>query len=347
MTASGIRLRISSLGVEFQKGLRVGSWNPRLNVSGPMARGRIWFSDSFTGQYDQTVIDELPRRAGHGYRPFGTTTSSASRRISAHPARPNPGWPIWRRPGSVNRNGLGLLDRLQNDRGPAVAPVVRVRTRSGLSRRRGLIEFGVAVNRTFNRHDPAGHDLYVFTPLMDAREFLMNGTQDAGRDQFLTERLSPVLSACRNAPGESGVDLRPHQLWSGPQPHRLRVSRLQTDRPCGGSLYEGIGVLARSGYEASGYVQDAWRIRKTCSPRRGSGGTGTAWFGTGTPPRLVVAWSPRFFAIRRSPAGWESVTTRRTDAVHAAMDQYPSYISVPAVCPCMVPLRCPFLHVLG
>ena len=37
-----------------------GSWNPRLNISGPIQRGRVWFSDSFTGQYDQTVIDELP-----------------------------------------------------------------------------------------------------------------------------------------------------------------------------------------------------------------------------------------------------------------------------------------------
>src|SRR5579884_688865 len=58
------RLRYSATnfvpGLEMRKGFRIGSWNPRWNLSGPVRRGRIWYSDSLAMQYDTTVINELP-----------------------------------------------------------------------------------------------------------------------------------------------------------------------------------------------------------------------------------------------------------------------------------------------
>ncbi|MEO7146043.1 MAG: carboxypeptidase regulatory-like domain-containing protein, partial [Bryobacteraceae bacterium] len=59
------RLRYSATnfipGLTSEKGLHIGSWTPRLNFSGPIRKGRAWFSDSLTAQYDDTVIRELPR----------------------------------------------------------------------------------------------------------------------------------------------------------------------------------------------------------------------------------------------------------------------------------------------
>ena len=48
-------------GVDERKGLRMGAWSPRFGVSGPLRRGRAWFSDSADMQYLQFVVQELPK----------------------------------------------------------------------------------------------------------------------------------------------------------------------------------------------------------------------------------------------------------------------------------------------
>ena len=48
-------------GLEQRKGLYVGGWTPRFNFSGPIKRGRAWFSESLDVQYDKTVVEELPK----------------------------------------------------------------------------------------------------------------------------------------------------------------------------------------------------------------------------------------------------------------------------------------------
>ena len=50
-------------GVASHKGLVLQDWTPRFGLSGPIEKGRAWFSDSADAQYTQHVIEELPR--GH------------------------------------------------------------------------------------------------------------------------------------------------------------------------------------------------------------------------------------------------------------------------------------------
>jgi hypothetical protein len=48
-------------GVASHKGLVLQDWTPRFGLSGPIAKGRAWFSDSADAQYTRHVIEELPR----------------------------------------------------------------------------------------------------------------------------------------------------------------------------------------------------------------------------------------------------------------------------------------------
>src|SRR5712692_438065 len=48
-------------GLEHHKSLVLTKWTPRATVSGPIWRGRAWFSNGFDTFYDLNVIDELPR----------------------------------------------------------------------------------------------------------------------------------------------------------------------------------------------------------------------------------------------------------------------------------------------
>ena len=39
----------------------IGDWTPRGGLSGPLRKGRAWFSDSITAQYVKHVVEELPQ----------------------------------------------------------------------------------------------------------------------------------------------------------------------------------------------------------------------------------------------------------------------------------------------
>jgi Carboxypeptidase regulatory-like domain len=47
-------------GVDTKAGLHFGDWTPRAGISGPIVKGRAWFSDSFDGEYSSGVLTGLP-----------------------------------------------------------------------------------------------------------------------------------------------------------------------------------------------------------------------------------------------------------------------------------------------
>jgi hypothetical protein len=49
--------------VNLQQGLHLGNWYPRFNFSGPLHKGRAWFSDGISIQHTFSLIKELPRNA--------------------------------------------------------------------------------------------------------------------------------------------------------------------------------------------------------------------------------------------------------------------------------------------
>ncbi len=47
-------------GIDIQQGVRLGDWYPRFTFSGPIQRGRFWFSDAISLQHTFTLVRELP-----------------------------------------------------------------------------------------------------------------------------------------------------------------------------------------------------------------------------------------------------------------------------------------------
>jgi Carboxypeptidase regulatory-like domain len=47
-------------GIDIQQGVRLGNWYPRFTLSGPIQRGRFWFSDAISLQHTFTLVRELP-----------------------------------------------------------------------------------------------------------------------------------------------------------------------------------------------------------------------------------------------------------------------------------------------
>jgi Carboxypeptidase regulatory-like domain len=50
-------------GIDVQEGIHLGGWYPRFNFSGPLQRGRFWFSDSISIQHSFVVVNQQPAGA--------------------------------------------------------------------------------------------------------------------------------------------------------------------------------------------------------------------------------------------------------------------------------------------
>jgi hypothetical protein len=47
-------------GLQTSKGIAIGQWTPIFTVSSEVPRGKTWFVDALDGEYDNTVISQLP-----------------------------------------------------------------------------------------------------------------------------------------------------------------------------------------------------------------------------------------------------------------------------------------------
>src|SRR5258708_4466446 len=50
-------------GINIQEGAHLGNWYPRVTFSGPIERGRFWFSDAISIQHTFDVVKQLPSTA--------------------------------------------------------------------------------------------------------------------------------------------------------------------------------------------------------------------------------------------------------------------------------------------
>jgi hypothetical protein len=57
-------------GLQTIKGISIGEWTPIYTMSGPIRKGKMWFIDALDGEYDNTIIKQLPSGsdADHSWR---------------------------------------------------------------------------------------------------------------------------------------------------------------------------------------------------------------------------------------------------------------------------------------
>jgi hypothetical protein len=308
-------------GIDSNKGIHLGSWNPRINLSGPVRRGRLWFSDSLWGQYNQTVIQELPagQDTAQSFRYSNflhvqanlTPTNIASFGFLTS---------LW----TASDTGLGALDPVQT--------TVDRRSRQWFAYAKDQIyfghsaiaEFGFASNRTFSRQIPHGTDLYVYTPSGRTGNYFVRGTQNAARDQALANAYLPSYNWFGVHQFKAGLDV--DRLGYGQNLDRTGFEWLDVNNaPIRRVLYGGNGRLKRNNIETSAYIQDGWRVRSNVLLEVGLRSDWDRVLGNWTrSPRAGVAWSPAAFENTRISAGYAiSYDATNLELFTRPYDQYP------------------------
>jgi len=245
-------------GIDTQEGLHLGAWTPRFNVSGPIVKGRAWFSDNLDADYNVNVIPGLPKNED-------TSTALQSSNMLHTQVNLTPSNILYtdflmnyQRDSEFGLGALSPPSTTLDQRGRTwfVGLKDQIYVAHGT-----LLEVGFAEMFTLLRMVPFGDGIYIITPTEKEGYNFINSTQHSRRGQFLTNLFLPTWHLAGT-----------HQLKTGIDIDRLDYS--QGFNRTGYDLYgvngnllrsvtfEGSGYLSRPSLTASSYVTDHWQVRR-------------------------------------------------------------------------------------
>lgn len=258
-------------GVSTFEGLHLGDWTPRLNFSGPIVKGRAWFSDNLDGDYNVTKVPDLPSNQN-------TTTSLQASNMLHTQVNLTPSNILYTdflfNYQRASEFGLGALTP------PSTTLDQRGRTwfldlKDQIYVARGtLLELGFAETFTLARMIPFGTNIYqIYLNGAEGNNFL-NSTQHSRRGQFLTNLFLPAwhLAGTHNLKMGTDVDRLDYSQGitrTGYDLCDVNSPQAISPIPCGAAsnvlrsvTFEGNGTLSRPSLTVSSYLTDHWQARK-------------------------------------------------------------------------------------
>lgn len=287
-------------GISFQDGLHVDHWSPRVIVSGPIKKQRLWFHNSFDAYYTDSIVNGLPRgenetRSGTGNNLTRLQWNITSSQILTASVLVNIG--------DDKRNGLSFLT-------PAASTVNRKTSvfvgaiKDQWSVGGGLVEFGFAESETYLRSAPQGDQPYVITPFGSQGNFYADQTTYTGRQEWLVNGfLAPVHAHGRHQI-EVGIDAEHSNI-------EQTIDRNEyTTVGVNNAIVRDVQFLGSprqfdNNSEAYAYALDRWSPTETLVIE---GGLRSQWdqYAGAAPvaPRLASSWSPKWAGGAKFSAGW-------------------------------------------
>jgi hypothetical protein len=280
-------------GIDMRKDLHIGTWAPRFGLSGPIRKGRAWFSDNVDLEYNQSVISDLPSGQDRNRTVRGSNLLHGQ--VNLTPANLL-SVDFLGSLESAPRSGLGPLDPVSTTldrRGRQLFLGFKDQIYFG---RGALLELGYARTSTHLLQQPQGSDVYVMTPVGRSGNYFLNATQDSSRHQLLANLFLPAFSFAGHHQLKVGIDL--DRLYYAQQGQRTGYeNRDLSGRLLTRTVFGGNGTLHLSNTEASWYIVDAWRARSNMMIEYG---LRQDWDALVRRPLL----SPRL-AVSYAPFGWK------------------------------------------
>jgi hypothetical protein len=244
-------------GVSAQQGLHFGNWYPRVTFSGPIKRGRAWFSDGATVEHNFTLFKDLPRGAN-------TTAQWASDnllrgQINVTPHNQLQGSFLLNELDATNQ-GLGPFAPLSTTRDQRVhRSFVSAKDQIWLGHT--LIEFGMAMDWGGSSLVPQGTLPYILTPTTASGDYFETVHARSHRLQVIGN----VLAGSRHwhglhdiSAGVSADGLEVNQQAARTQIDTERVDATLADR----TTFAGTASPRATNSQIGIYVQDAWHPEK-------------------------------------------------------------------------------------
>jgi hypothetical protein len=291
-------------GFDIQHGLRLGNWYPRFGVSGPIVKGRAWFSDTFDSEYTQTLVTGLPGGQNTSSRWAGSNLLHAQVNVTPK-----------------NILFADFLVNVDNQGRVGLAPLNAISTTSNVHTsdytgslkdqvyfgRGVLVDFGYAHHQYSQSQTPQGLNLYLYSPEGNGGNYFVNSTAEAARDQGLVHAYFPKFQFGGWHQLEAGADADWLHYHADDRSTGYQVLGL-SGQLLSETTFGGPAIFHVSDVEASTYVLDTWRISKGLQFNLGIREDwdqrirALAWS-----PRLAVSWSP-FRSGRTRISGGYAIT---------------------------------------
>jgi hypothetical protein len=298
-------------GINIQHGVRLGSWYPRFGVSGPILRGRAWFSDTFESEYSDTLVTGLP--SGQNTRSGWAGSNLLHSQVNLTPS---------------NILFADFLVNVDNEGRVGLGPLNPIPTTSSFHTHEyfasvkdqkyfghgALIEFGYAHNDVFQAQSPQGGSLYVISTQGNSGNYFLHSLQAATRDQGLVQGYLPKFKLRGSHQIEIGTDADWLRYTGDFNRTGYQVLGL-AGQLLSETVYPTPARFQVNDLEASAYLLDTWRVSKRLQFNLGIREDWDQKIGASAwSPRAAFSWSP--FGSRTRISGGYSMTH---DAVTLAM----------------------------
>jgi hypothetical protein len=288
-------------GISSAGGFHLNHWTPRVEVSGPIAKGRAWFYNGADVYYSNDTISGLPRGQN---RTSGTTFSDLGRfQVNLTPSNVATG-SVLLNLSDTSRAGLSVLNPAQTTTDTREMLLVSSLRDQQYFGGGSLLEFGFADTRGFLRSLPQGQELYQITPTGNLGNYFVNQDLHYYRQQAIADLFLPTLRLGGKHQLKFGVDFEREAFHQQTVRHDYEL--LDAD----GNLeryvtFVGDPFARRKNFEMAQYVQDHWTPREGLSLEAG---VRVEWNeivrDLEVAPRFSVAWSPSRAGQTKFSAGW-------------------------------------------
>ena len=327
-------------GLNFQQGVHLGNWYPRAGISGPIVRGRAWFSDMFDSEYNNAIITGLPagqntRSGWAGSNLFHAQVNPTSRNIVYTDFLVNVD--------NENRVGLSPLDPISTSQTVDTRLYfVSVKDQYSFGGK-AVIEFGYAHGDYHDSQTPQGQSLYVFSPQGRSGNYFVTGRQDSSRDQGMVHAYLPQFHLLGTHQIEAGADVE-FLNYNG-NFHRTGYELVGlSGQLLSETTFTGPGIFGVSDRNLGLWVQDTWRLSKRLQV---NAGLRANWdelvASTGWAPRVAASWAP-FRGGHTRVAGGYSITYDAVplDPFGRVLDQTASTVAYSGGIPAGAPVATSF-----
>ncbi|HML16309.1 MAG TPA: TonB-dependent receptor, partial [Bryobacteraceae bacterium] len=276
-------------GFDTRLGLHVGTFAPRANLSGPIKRGRAWFSEHADLDYSRPVVPGLPANQNTSQIVLGSNILRAQADLT--PSN------ILFADFLVNyelapQYGLDVLDPVsttidQHSHTYFFSVKDQIYVTRGT-----LLEIGFAGDANFLRRIPQGDAFYDITPAGRSGNYYIDSTQKSGRSQALANVFLPSFEAWGHHQFKTGVDV--DHLNYNQDFVRTGIDAFDS----AGDLlrqttFMGSGVVSQGNYEASWYLVDEWKVRPDVVVETGVREDWDDLLRRWAPsPRVATSWAP-------------------------------------------------------
>jgi len=242
-------------GVDTHSGVRVGDWTPRAGVSGPLVKGRAWFSDSVDAEYNSGYVSGLPN--GQNSNASWAVTNLFHAQANLTPA---------------NILYADLLTGFDHQAHYGLGVLDPVSTTTALSDNRwlaaikvshswsggALLEAGLAWQRTSHSRTPEGDAPYVVAPEGRSGNYFVRSHEVGGREQFFTNYFPRILHFAGRHQFQVGADAQRLAYTGAFSRTAYEVVGL-SGLPIFETTFRGSGNFERPNATLASYLNDHWQ----------------------------------------------------------------------------------------